>query len=201
VNIQKTLHVVALLLLVQAAARTEAGSLTTLFDAPGIRGSGVMFDVEVLGNPLQVTSFDLNLPTGAQTLALYSKPGTYVGFEGNAAAWTLVDILAGVAGQGAGTPTPVDFIDVTLPANATSALYLTSTDDQIVYSDGTAVGNVLADNADLRILEGTGVFYSFLPGSSPRQFNGTIHYELVPAPTAVALVSLGLSLLAMRRRK
>ncbi len=200
-KMKTTLLFVALLAHAHSGVMVEAGSLSTLYSSPGIKGSGVMFDVEILSNPLRVTSFDLNLPTGSQSLALYSKPGTHVGFEADEAAWTLFDILSGVIGAGTGEPTAVDFADFTLPANATSALYLTSVDDLIVYTEGTGVGNVLAANADLRILEGTGVFYSFIPGLSPRQFNGAIHYELAPEPTGLALACLGLSLVATRRSR
>ena len=43
---------------------------------------------------------------------------------------------------------------------------------------GTALGNVLVENADLQILEGTGKNYPFGTSTiTPREFNGTIYYE------------------------
>lgn len=45
------------------------------------------------------------------------------------------------------------------------------------YSNGTAVGNVYASDANLQFIEGTGQEYPFGSTFSPRIFNGVIHYS------------------------
>ena len=71
----------------------KAGVLTTHY--LGINGnSGNMFDVQVAGNALTVTSLDLNINMSSGSPAnarLYTKSGTWVGFEFNEAVWTFVE--------------------------------------------------------------------------------------------------------------
>jgi PEP-CTERM motif-containing protein len=173
------------------APLANAASITTLF-ASNNGQDGNMFDLVVATKPLLVTSFDLNLDAGQYTLELYKKSGTWVGSETNPAAWTFVG-TAGVTSGAANSPTPANFPDFVIPANSTTALYVTTVSGGMEYTNGTQVGNVAASNADLQILEGSGIGYPFgVDGVyTPRTWNGTIYYQQIPEPSSFAMLALG----------
>ena len=194
----------AILALAAFANPAHAVSLTTTFLSDNGQ-SGNMFDVNVLGGPLTVTSLELNLDSGFGPidLELYTKGGSHVGFEGNSGAWTLIDSITGVASAGADNPTFVDFADFVLPGTSTSAIYVTVTNGTTMnYTNGTNVGDVAAANADLEILEGVGKGYPFGSSFTTRIWNGTINYTVdrpsngVPDSSSSILL-LGMSLLAV----
>jgi hypothetical protein len=174
------------------APLANAASLTTLF-ASNNGQDGNMFDVVVAAKPLVITSLDVNLSVGQYSLELYKKSGTWVGSETNPAAWTLVGTLSNVTSSGLNLPTPANFPDFIIPANSTTAFYVTTPTGGIEYTNGTSVGLVAASNSDLKILEGCGIGYPFGNDGvyTPRIWNGTIHYEAIPEPTSFALLALG----------
>jgi hypothetical protein len=151
-----------------------------------------MFDVTTFANTLQVTGLDVNVnTTGSFTLNVYTKPGTYVGFEQNPSAWTLVS-QTNATGQGANNPSFVDVTDFLLPADSLTAIYVQSLDignDNFLYTFGANTYS----NADLRLDLGTGNEDNFGTVRTPRTWNGTIYYTSVPEPTSVlGLVTAGL---------
>ncbi|MEO8268698.1 MAG: PEP-CTERM sorting domain-containing protein [Aureliella sp.] len=183
--------------LVTMAGQVQAEMLTTQYSG-GNSQSGNMFDVKVFANPLLVTSLDLNLTSGTWNIELYSKVGSYEGFESDALAWTLIDSVSSVTSNGANIATPVDFLDFGLLSSTTYGLYVTSTSigPIMLYTDGTGVGNVAASNSDLEILEGAGTAYAFGSSYTPRIWNGTVHYDVgtvspVPEPTSIAMFGIG----------
>lgn len=202
--------------LAATAGQVQAGIITTQFNSNNGQ-SGNMFDVEVSGNSLLVTSLDLNLAPGLWDIKLYTKMGTYQGFETNPAAWTLVDSVAGVFSNGKNNPTPVDFLDFGLLANTRYGIYVTTTSTgssqpgtgAMRYTDGSAVGNIAASNSDLSIFQGAGINYPFGETYEPRIWNGSIHYNVqsvsaVPEPSSLAMfgiVACVAGLGAARRRR
>jgi hypothetical protein len=182
----------------------HAASLTTTF-ASGNGQDGNMFDVVVNEKSLTVTSLDLNIDRG--TIAeLYVKPGTYQGFATDSSAWTLIGTVSGIATNGGGIPTNVDFADFVLPSNQTTALYVTMRGGLLNYTNGTSVGNIAAQNSDLQILEGAGKQYPFSLTFEPRIWNGTINYSVnataIPEPLTVlgSVTALGFGVLFKRQR-
>jgi len=165
--------------------QTQAGSLTTIFAGDNSH-DGNMFDVDVFGNALTVTSLDLNLEAGTHELFLYTKAGTFSGSESTPGDWTLIDNISGVVSNGDDVPTPVDFADFVLAANSKTAFYVSTGagSPNFNYTDGTVVDDVFASNSDLQIREGLGVAYPFGQTFSPRIWNGTINYDVVPEPMA-----------------
>ena len=153
------------------------GSLTTTYnDNNGF--DGAMFDV-IPAVDITVIDFDMNVDGGNDVAEVWFKTGTHVGSENNSGVWTLLASNA-VTGAGAGTPTNLGLnLSQQLTAGQTYAFYVTIQGSiGFNYTDGTAVGNVTASNADLQVLEGTGKEYPFASSFTPRIFNGTIYYTV-----------------------
>lgn len=162
------------------------GPLSTLNTtmAAGNNHRGNMFDITAL-NTVTITSFDAS-PMAATTIAIYYKTGTWVGFDQNSSAWTLIGSAA-VPGAVLPTPVPVPVpVNVTIPAGQTYAFYVTSTNTAVSlnYTNGTTTGNVYTSDANIQFREGCGHEYPFLNAPfAPRIWNGVIHYTTPGTPT------------------
>lgn len=139
--------------------------------------AGVMFDVLVGANDLTVETFWVSQDT-PENVAIFYKTGTFVGSELTSSAWTFLDsaITAG-SGDGSVDSIPVS-LNLSVLSNTTYAFYITKTGsvNDINYTNGTTVGNVLVSNVDLSVLEGKGGGYPFDVTFSPRTFNGRVQY-------------------------
>lgn len=189
------------ILLTAVSASASAGVITTTF-ADNNSFAGNMFDLQVGSNSLLVTGFDVNLNnTGSagNMISVYTRSGSYVGFQGNASGWTLRDSVS-VTSAGAGNATFVDLNDFVLNATDLYGVYVTLSN----YTGSTSMrytnGNSSYANADLSLTLGIGKGDPDFAGAnfSTRTWNGSIHYELadmsVPEPESLAL--FGLALLA-----
>ncbi len=172
----------------------NAASLSTPY-VGGNNHRGNMFDV-LPASDIAITQFQLSsFGPGNLPYAIYMRQGTWNGHANSPSDWTLLQ-TGTVVGYGVGNPS--DVIPLTTPvslaAGVTYGFYVTSTDTflSLSYTNGSAVGNVLASDANLTIFEGGGLEYPFTAGSGfvnqPRNWNGTIHYELV-GPTTQFVVS------------
>ncbi len=162
---------------------------TTLIGGNG--QNGAMFDItNISGNSVTITSFDQSFFT-AGTSALfeiwYVTTGTsYVGFENNAAGWTMAGSTPNLAHPTTLTAVPVPIaVNVTIPPGATQGFYCTSSNGTIAYTNGTVVGNVFASDAFIQFREGVGKVYPFGGSFTPRVWNGIINYQ--PGGTVVPL--------------
>lgn len=160
----------------------HSGSLTTTFNA-GSGSFGNMFDVEVGGFDVTVHGLDLNLNSGFREVSLYYRTGSYTEAPNDATEWTLLETSL-VAGAGSGNPAPWTGLDFNLTANQTYGLFVYSMNGGVFYTTGNGVGEVAAQNDDLTIFEGVGRGPDSDPFASdtfsPRVWNGTIHYTVVP---------------------
>lgn len=160
---------------------------------------GNFFDVTAI-NTVPITGFDGNLDPGTHNIDVYYKVGTHVGFETNSGAWTLVGSSTGVVSNGNNVPTPlqVNFNGLTIPAGQTYA-FCVVTDAGINYTNGGTVGNVNVSNADMQILEGSGLSSPVFGGSifTVRNWNGTIHYGSMSCSTFRTPVSATLDTTAI----
>ena len=188
------------------AGGANAATLTTTF-AGGNGQNGNMFDVNIISTTdLLVTSLDLNMnmdmSVETSDIEVYGRIGSWVSFEGSSAGWTLLSQTPSVTGNGEGLSTTVNINDFVLPALSTYALYITRTTGDLNYTNGTSVGNVFAQNADLQILEGAGKVYAFSNTFTPRIWNGSITYNtVIPEPTSALLLSLSAIGIVARRRQ
>ncbi|NNK54186.1 MAG: HYR domain-containing protein, partial [Flavobacteriaceae bacterium] len=152
-------------------------SLETTF-AGGNGQSGNMFDINAL-NDVTISSFDVSMDDGTtDDVEIYFKTGTWVGFEADPSAWTLIETAAGITSAGDNTPTPLNLnLDVDVLSGETVAFYVTLVNTtNITYTNGTGVGNVFASDANIEFLEGSGNAYPFGATFAPRVFNGNIIY-------------------------
>lgn len=170
-----TLLFLAVFTLSFSNANAQCGPLAT----PTVTNNGqdgIMFDVVALTN-VNLTQLAMDFDSGTHTIEIYGKTGTHVGFANNAAAWTLLGTATGwVATGGTNVTIPITFSKILCPGQVYS-FYVTSTTGGCNYSNGTAVGNNAAINANIRILQGTGKDYPFAASFTPRTPNVKVFYS------------------------
>jgi len=151
---------------------SSSSTLTTTF-ASNNGAAGNMFDITAI-NDITINSFDVNMNSGiTETVEIYYKTGSYVGFETNAGAWTLLGSTT-VASAGINIPTPLNMsLGQNVTAGQTVGFYVTLTNNNIRYTDGT---NSYSD-ANLTLTAGVGKTYPFGSTFSPRTWNGNIIYS------------------------
>ncbi len=165
---------------------------------------GNMFDVLVGPRRLTVTGLGLHLEPTVTTVRLFVLEGSWLDAPNDADAWTVIDTVFGIASAGAGRETRVDVADFDLEAGRRYGFYITTPggDADLIYSVGTQVGAVAAQNDELTLFEGAARTYPFFLSLAPRVWNGSILYEnYVPLPAAAASMLLGLGGLAALRLK
>jgi hypothetical protein len=187
---------VALLLLCALAglASAQCGTVATSL-AGGNGQNGTMFNiVNISASPIVVTGFDQSwFTTGSSDMEIYTKTGTWSGFEANAAAWTLVGSAAAVAHPVTLTYVPVPIaVAVPIGAGATQAFYITTTligtGNTVAYTTGVNhIGMVIGTDGTLNVLGGPGKAYPFgasfgLP-TAGRIWNGRVTYSCGGTPT------------------
>jgi hypothetical protein len=198
----KTLFAV---LVLSVSVFANAGLITTTF-AGGNGQSGNMFDLTIANNSLLLTGMDVNI-SDTRHIEIYTRVGSYSGFENNAGAWNLMD-AAFVIGNGNNIASIFDFNNFVLAANTTYGIYVTTTTDGMRYTNGSNSYS----NSDLTLSAGIGKAYvsaTDFSGSSysPRTWNGTVRYDVltsepatsVPEPSTIAIFALGIMGLASRR--
>jgi len=198
-------------LAVAASSTASAQSLSTFFIGTngGSAGGGTYFQIVVGPNPINITGFDVNSTTvGNLGFRAFTTPGTNVGNETNAGIWTQVT-SGTVNGLGTDQMSPATLNNsFALAANTSYGIAITLSDPTNTavvngaqrYTNGTGT-NQMFSNADLTLNLGTASNVLFTAGIfSPRVWNGTVYYTVVPAPASLALLGLG-GLVATRRRR
>jgi hypothetical protein len=179
--------------------------------APNNGSGGVFMDLTPSTMPLSITGFQTYFASVAGTPAtveIYTRPGSYVGFESNSAGWTLHATVNATSAGSAGLsgifspPTPIS-----IGAGQTMGVYLHSitTGGGIRYT-GTSASppQTTWTNADLTLFGAharTGATPFVGTPFTPRTFAGSVHYEVVPEPGTMAALALGTAALLRRRRK
>lgn len=155
-------------------------NLSTLFGANN-SFAGNMFDVTAFSE-LTINGFNINLSnSGSQeTIEVYYKLGSHVGFESNANAWILLGTTL-VTSAGEDNPTLVPIGGLTLPPGQVYGIYV----NLASYGNGAIIGYTNGgpttfQNDDLQITTGVGKGNPAFSGGTffPRQWNGTIFYSV-----------------------
>ena len=159
-------------------------SLTTSF-ASNNGAAGNMFDMMAL-NDIVMDSFDVNMePGNTDTVEVYFKVGTWVGFEMDPGAWTLVGSST-VTSNGQDTPTPLNLdMGVVIPSGQLVAWYVTSaTMSTLDYTNGGTVGDLWASDSNMEIYQGAGRGQGVFTGGvfTTRNVNTTAHYSVGGLP-------------------
>lgn len=160
-------------------ACASTNNLTTFY-AQNNGQNGIMFDISAT-QCVAIRCFESNMDNVSTTVEIYYKAGTHVGFQNTPGAWTFLGSTV-MTGCGINVPCTIPInINVLIPAGQTYAFYITGQSSYIMnYTNGTGVGNILASDANIIIREGTGKDYAFTSNYQPRQFNGTVFYDVVP---------------------
>jgi hypothetical protein len=194
--------------IVSHLASANGQSITTLFASNnnGSPGGAIYFDITVASNPLLITSLDLNTSSTSpfSNLQVWILPGmTSQGHETNMALWT--EVATG-SGTGAGTNNPTH-VTLSNPfgLNAGTLYGIALVADPSFghyYTNGNG-SNQNYSNADLSLFLGSATNVPFTaPVFSPRVWNGTIYYSVVPEPSTMALLGLGaLAVIGFARRR
>lgn len=173
----RTTPIIALSVALLTFGIARADSLTTTFEG-GNNNTGIMFDVTAVKN-LTIDSIQFSFSsTGTSNVEIYTKTGTHVGFEANAAAWTLVSSGSVTATEVKTPLTPLLLaVPTEIEAGNKQAFYIRRvTGDSIAYTNGTGNGNLVASDPNLLIYEGKGVNASFGALANNRIPNITMHY-------------------------
>lgn len=174
-----------------AAALTALASTATAqfqlctFPTPFPGGNGgssgwvVMYDINATAG-LVINSIDCNCSSAANTavtLEVYTTPGTYVGSQTNAGAWTLVSTDAGgvvTAGVGQATNFPLATPLILTPGSYGIGIRVIGSGQ--TYTNGNGSNQSVSD-AFMTLSLGAAVAGLFTGTvNTPRVFNGCLHY-------------------------
>lgn len=146
-------------------------SLHTLSSGGNGCSGGTMFNLTAQ-SALNVDSFTALATGSGSVVKVYYREGGYVGFNQNAAAWTLHETIN--MSYGAGNIKIPLSNPIELDANTTYGIYVFY---NASYTNGTAA-NSTHSNADLLFEGGDGLCSEFSGVNVGRIFNGTIHYSM-----------------------
>lgn len=204
------LTVLALVLALTGAA--QAQTLTTF--APNNGSGGIFLDLTPVAGALRLDAFSTYFDSAAGTgtsasIEVWTRPGSYAGFTGSSAGWTLSQTVGGTSVNSTTLSSLVLTSPILLPSAATTAVYLQSvTFTHGIRYTGTSVASPTTtySNADLSLFSDTARTGNVaFAGSqnSPRTFAGTIAYSRVasvPEPAMLATLAIG-GLALLRRRR
>jgi len=159
------------------APTPTVNSITPTFTSSNGSG-GAFFDL-IPQKDLELDGFDVNLesPVAPVSISAYYKTGTSVGFEGNAAAWTLMGTDSNVTANAVDVASPVRVRGARLKAGVTYGVYVCLTSGgTFKYLDGS----LSTANSDLQFNSnaGKGGPAPFTGTTfTPRTFSGRIYYH------------------------
>ena len=160
--------------------------------AGGNGQSGNMWDVKnETGSVMKITDINVHIGTSStQQIRIFYKVGTYVGFEGNASAWTeIANMVVNSNGIGNETPVTLHTQPDLLPGGTYAFYAILPSSTDIDYTNGTTEGAVQSTDGNLTIYQGIGVTAPEFSTSSrfaPRVWNGRMTYKIGGCPSEPA---------------
>ena len=163
--------------------RHEQFSISTKFDG-GIIAKGVMFDVKVRHETF-IKGFEINAQSGTHQIEIYTKKGSFQGFEIDSVDFWKKVANVTVEGSGPFIPTIIpseSFENIWIEENETQALLITMDSENMILTRPrsmlASVGSSLVSNDSVELFRGVGVHepFKFTLGY-PVEWNGIIHYE------------------------
>jgi len=197
------------LVLVLACAMPALGIAGTLSTTTSNNGTGGVFMNLIAGPvPLDITGFDSYFGgTGAANVEVWTRPGSYVGFDASNVGWTLSEVVA-ATGAATATVAPIPLATpISIGAGQTVAVLLHgTTSGRALRYTGTAASPPVTNwsNADLALFSDVARTGNVPFGGTrftPRCFAGNVHYNLVPEPASFIAMGLGVAALLRRRRR
>ncbi len=182
----------SLLVLAIAGGSVSVANAQSLATLPPNNGSGGVFMDLTPGSALNVTSFDTYFSSVAGSLVtveVWTRPGSYVGFDASNVGWTLHETATGTSsGTTALGPLPLT-TPILLPGGTTTAVYLhaTTTGGGIRYQGTGTTSTSTFSNSELTLFSDVARTGTIPFGGSrftPRAFAGVVHYQ-VANPNAV----------------
>jgi hypothetical protein len=160
------------------------GSLTTSFNQNNTF-AGNTFDISNIGSmPVTITSFDVNCTGAAQTFTIYYRLDTALGHESDPAGWISFPVANNVNCLGINAATPVPTGGLTIQPGELRGFYVDLTSytagvSSLYYTNG---GPTTFTNTELSLTTFHGKGNPAFTGASffPRQWNGTVHYDIFP---------------------
>lgn len=141
-----------------------------------INWNGTMFDLIGHEN-IEIDSFDIKINTpGAQSVEIYQKAGSYLGYELDAAAWTLVDIVT-VDVLDPNIQTHVPFTGFSIAQDDTVGIYLAMADPNADLSYINSGTSQTRSTNELTMITGSGISNNFSNSYYPRDWNGRVYYH------------------------
>ena len=169
-------------------------------------GASIFMDLtDLTGAGLNVTRFTTyasSLPGANWMVDVYTRPGSYVGFDGSSAGWTL-HTTVNATSDGTTTQAPLDLGSavIPVPANATTGVYLVAVAGGLRYNGTAGLPPITTwENAELRMFSNVARSAAF--GGTRflgRTFAGTIEYTPIPEPAGLGALAAGM-ILVLRRR-
>lgn len=133
--------------------------------------------IEITG----IKSVNIGSTGSLQTLVVFTKSGSYAGFETNSSAWTQwgrLDVIS--AGPDVPTFVPADSFTFSfvLSAGETRSFYVFLESGDMRYRNGVTEGGLLSQDESMQVLTGIGRSLPAFAGSifTPRSWNGEISY-------------------------